>query len=65
MRERLTQSVNLTVAPWMYERLQAAADEFSITKAEVIRGCIEGDIDKFVERLRKRNAQREAWRAQQ
>ena len=54
MRERFTVSKTVSMTPKMADAIQDAANEFNVSFADVVRGCIETDLPKLIERHRKR-----------
>ena len=53
-RERMDKVVNVPMPEIMHDKITDAATRFNLTMAEVIRGCIQADIDKLIERESKR-----------
>ena len=53
-RQRMDKVVNVPMPESMHEKIVDTAGRFNLTMAEVIRGCIQADIEKLIERENKR-----------
>ena len=54
MRERHTQQKTISFTKSMYEKIGKAASEFEVSFAEVVRECITRELDKLIDREKKR-----------
>ena len=54
MRERHTQQKTISFTRTMYEKLGKAANEFEVSFAEVVRECIDRELDRLIDREKKR-----------
>ena len=54
MRERHTYQKTISFTPKMAERITKAANEFEVSFAEVVRECITRELDKLIDREKKR-----------
>lgn len=52
--EKYTVSITFTVTEKMAEELDAAADEFEVSRSDIIRVCIRNDLPKLKDREKKR-----------
>lgn len=56
--EKYTTSITFTVTDEMAEQLNAAANEFGVSRSDIIRVCIQNDLPKLKDRERKRKKSR-------
>lgn len=54
MRERHTQQKTISFTKTMYEKIGKTASEFEVSFAEVVRECIDRELDKLIDREKKR-----------
>lgn len=54
MRERHTQQKTISFTKTMYEKIGKAANDFEVSFAEVVRECITRELDKLIDREKKR-----------
>ena len=54
MRERLTEAFSVNLTPTQAKKVRRAAEEFGARAGEIIRECIEKEIDRLIDRERKR-----------
>ena len=54
MRERLTEAFSVNLTPTQAKKIRKAAEEFGARAGEIIRECIEKEIDRLIDRERKR-----------
>lgn len=54
MRERHTQQKTISFTRTMYEKIGKAAKEFEVSFAEVVRECVDRELDKLIDREKKR-----------
>lgn len=54
MRERHTQQKTISFTKTMYQKIGKAASEFEVSFAEVVRECIDRELDKLIDREKKR-----------
>ncbi|MYB65658.1 hypothetical protein F4X73_13290 [Candidatus Poribacteria bacterium] len=54
VRERHTQQKTISFTKTMYEKIRKAASEFEASFAEVVRECINRELDRFIDREKKR-----------
>ncbi|MDE0085061.1 MAG: hypothetical protein OXU23_05070 [Candidatus Poribacteria bacterium] len=58
LRERLTCHKSISFTEKMAEDIQALADKLDVHFADIVRACVEYDLPKFKERIRKRKNSR-------
>ena len=56
MRERLKAKMNVAFTERIAEAIRDIAAQEDVSPADIIRECVENDLPKLRERLRKRNA---------
>lgn len=54
MRERHTQQKTISFTKTMYEKIEKAANEFDVSFAEVVRECVTRELDRLIDREKKR-----------
>ena len=54
MRERHTQQKTISFTRTMYEKIGKAANEFEVSFAEVVRECVTRELDRLIDREKKR-----------
>lgn len=54
MREKHDQQKTISFTKTMYEKVGKAADEFEVSFAEVVRECITRELDRLIDREKKR-----------
>lgn len=53
LRERLTEKINVSVTKKMADTIADIAEQEGVSRGDVIRACLENDLEKLRERLRK------------
>ena len=59
MRERLTEAFSVNLTPAQAKKVRKTAEEFGARAGEIIRECIEKELDRLIDRERKRRKTRE------
>ena len=54
MRERLTVKMNIAFTEKQGEEIRKLAEQEKVSRADIVRACVENDLPKLRERLRKR-----------
>ena len=59
--EKYTTSITFTVTDKMAEQIDDAANEFDVSRSEIIRACIQNDLRKLIDRERKRKSRNQIF----
>ena len=59
MRQRLTVSKTMVMTEKMVEDVQSLANDLNVSFADIVRECIESDLPKLKDRVRKRKKARQ------
>ena len=54
MREKHDQQKTISFTKTMYEKVEKAANEFEVSFAEIVRECITRELDRLIDREKKR-----------
>ena len=58
IKERLTVKINVAVTQKMGDIIQDIAEQEGVSRGDVIRACLENDLSKLRERLKKQKSRR-------
>ena len=54
MRERFDQQKSVKFTRTMYGKIEKAANQFGVSFGEIIRECVDKELDKLIDREKKR-----------
>ena len=60
LREKYTIQKCVSFTEKTADKIQAVADRFNVSFAEVVRECVNNDLDKLIERERKRTTRQKS-----